>query len=72
MATFRIINEQEIRSTDPASVTGFDTLVTYTDAAGRINAVIVPAKDPTDAEITAAVKDHQERGQRRMGREITT
>ncbi|MBF6601299.1 MAG: hypothetical protein IVW36_12400 [Dehalococcoidia bacterium] len=57
MATFHIVETRQIHSTHPASVSGFATLVTYADAAGRLASIIVEADAPTIEQIQQTVKD---------------
>ena len=57
MATFHIVETRTIHSSHPASPTGFATLVTYADAAGRIASVIIEGENATLDKIQQAVRD---------------
>jgi len=65
-----IVETRQIRSTDPANQTGLDTLVTYTDEAQRLHAIIVAGADPKDEAMAAAIKSDQATALKHAGKTL--
>lgn len=70
MAAFTITDEREIHSIDPANLSGFDTFITYTAGNGRIATVTIAGKDPSDAQVKAAVEADIARKAKSAGRQL--
>ena len=58
MAKYTIVETRKIHSTNPANASGFDTLVTFSNEAHRIDTVTVDGDAPAPDEISAAIKAH--------------
>ena len=70
MADVTIVDEREIRSLDPANLSGVDTLITYSPGNGRIATVTLPGRDPSDDQVKAALRADMARAAKGSGRKL--
>ena len=69
---FTVLRTQRIKSPDLARAGKDDLWVIYTDEAGRIDTVTVPAETFSDQTLTLAVRQHEELKTRLVGRTLET
>jgi hypothetical protein len=67
MAQYTVVESRRIRSVDPANASGYDTLVTYTNPAGRLNSVTVAGDAPAADAVRAAIAAHEQIAQQHAG-----
>ena len=72
MPDVTIVDEREIRSLDPANLSGVDTLITYTPGNGRIATVTIAGKDPSDAQVKAAIEADVARAAKGSARNLSS
>lgn len=70
MAKYTIVETRKIRSTNPANASGFDTLVTFTNEAQRLDVVTVDGDAPTPDDIKAAISAHVAHRDKHMGTQL--
>lgn len=58
MAKYTIVETRPVHSTNPANASGFDTWVSFTNEAQRLDVVIVDGNAPTPEQVKAAIAAH--------------
>ena len=67
---FTVVSHTNVPSGDLGRAGKFDTMLVYTLESGASDAVVIAGTQPTDGDVTAAVRANEEKKGRLVGRTL--